>query len=254
MTAARRLRDVVSDLRVAFAFYTRIPPRPEIDQLDLARASWAAPVVGAVIGLVGAAIYGTAHAVGLPAFAAAALALAAMLWVTGCLHEDGLADTLDGFGGGASRERKLEIMRDSRIGTYGACALALSILLRAGALASISQDGPVIAALIAAHASARSTIPLFMRLVPPARVDGLSAAAGEPPFGSALGAAAIGAAALLLGLGVRKSLIAVAVLVSIMILIGRLCIKQIGGQTGDVLGALEQTGEIAVLLIAAAHP
>ena len=72
---------------------------------------------------------------------------------TGCLHEDGLADTADGFGGGDTREQKLDIMRDSRIGTYGVCALAMSLLLRVGALASLPSAHAVVWALIASHAA-----------------------------------------------------------------------------------------------------
>ena len=253
MTLRRRVRDLVTDVTVAFGFYTRIPVSRSVEGPELARAGWAAPPVGAIIGFIGATVYWLGYAVGLPVFAEAAAALAATMWVTGCLHEDGLADTLDGFGGGTTRERKLEIMRDSRIGAYGACALMLSLLLRGTAIASIAQPRPVLVALITAHASARSTIPMFMRLVPAARSDGLSAAAGRPPHGSALVAAALGAVALVLGLGPLKGIIALAVLASSMSLIGWFCIKQIGGQTGDVLGALEQMSEIAVLLIAAAH-
>ena len=96
-------------------------------------------------------VYAVAHKIGSPPWVAAALAVAATLAVTGCLHEDGLADTADGFGGGDTRERKLDIMRDSRIGTYGVCALTLSILLRVSAIASLGNPIVVLWALIAAH-------------------------------------------------------------------------------------------------------
>src|SRR5205085_11237405 len=104
--------------------------------------------------VIGAAAYAAAHALGVPPVLAAGLALAATLAVTGGLHEDGLADTADGFGAAAPRERRLEIMRDPRIGVFGACALILSILLRAGALASIAESAHVALALIAAHTAA----------------------------------------------------------------------------------------------------
>ena len=102
------------------------------------------------------------------------------------LHEDGLGDTADGFGASASRERKLDIMRDSEIGAYGTCALILSFMLRTGALVSLAEPRLVALALIAAHAGARATLPVFMRLVPNARRDGLSAGAGTPPQSSAV--------------------------------------------------------------------
>ena len=98
--------------------------------------------------------------------------------VTGALHEDGLADTADGFGGGDTRERKLEIMRDSRIGTYGVCALIVSLLVRADAIASLTDPVLVAPALIAAHAGARAVMPLVMFLLPAARTDGLRSRRG----------------------------------------------------------------------------
>src|SRR4029077_501094 len=110
------------------------------------------------VGLVGAAAYWLAHAAGLPSLSAAALALAATLLVTGALHEDGLADVADGFGGGATRERKLEIMDDSRIGTFGVCALILSFMLRVAALTNLGDPGLVAAVLVAAHAAGRAPI------------------------------------------------------------------------------------------------
>src|SRR5205823_1129594 len=112
-----------------------LPRFASVEGGDIARGSWAAPVAGAAVGLLGAMVYWIGHLMGLPPFLSAGLVLAATLAVTGCLHEDGLADTADGFGG-RDRVRKLEIMRDSRIGTYGVCALVLSLLLRAGALAA----------------------------------------------------------------------------------------------------------------------
>ena len=106
----------------------------------------------------------------------------ATLLATGCLHEDGLADTADGFGGGETREQKLDIMRDSRIGVYGVCALIVSLLLRVGLLASLPNAHLAVWALIASHAAARATMPaLSCLLLPPARNDGLSFEAGRPP-------------------------------------------------------------------------
>ena len=105
----------------------------------IAKAAWAFPIAGIVVGLIGAVVYLFGLPNGLPPWPAAALSVAATMVITGCLHEDGLADTADGFGGGRTRELKLEIMRDSRIGAYGVCALVLSILLRVSALASLAD-------------------------------------------------------------------------------------------------------------------
>ena len=220
--------------------FTRLPlAHPgAIAGADLARAAWAAPAVGAIVGALGAACYGLAYAAGLPGFAAGALALATTLAVTGCLHEDGLAETADGFGGGATRERKPAIMHDSRIGTYGTCALLLSLVLRGGAIASLSAPGRAAWALIAAHAAARATLPAFMRLVPPARADGLAAQMGAPPPASAALAAVLGLVALALGLGITRGLLAMTLLLLSFAFMAWLCTRQIGGQTGDVIGAL----------------
>src|SRR5258708_3625571 len=112
------LRGTVADLKIVLLFSTRfpIPHATSIGGADIARAGWALPLVGVLIGLIGAFAYGIAFRFNLPPLVGAALAITATLAATGCLHEDGLADTFDGFGGGSDRERKLEIMRDSRIG------------------------------------------------------------------------------------------------------------------------------------------
>src|SRR5271165_7023652 len=169
-----------AELKGSIAFCTRLPLLGAAPSVAIAKAAWAFPIAGLVVGLIGAAVYVIAHRAGLPAWPAAALSVAATLLATGCLHEDGLADTADGFGGGATREQKLEIMRDSRTGTYGVCALVLSILLRASALASLDDPGLVAAALIAAHCAARAVLPVVMFLVVPSRRDGLSADVGQP--------------------------------------------------------------------------
>jgi adenosylcobinamide-GDP ribazoletransferase len=247
------LRGAARDLKVGLTFSTRFPlaHSTPIGGADIARAGWTLPVIGTLIGLLGASVYWIAFQLDLPPLLGAALAVAATLAATGCLHEDGLADTFDGLGGG-SEERKLEIMRDSRIGTYGACALTLSLLLRVGALASLAAPGPVALALIAASAGGRAMLPLFLRLVPPARPDGLSADAGRPSPASVVAAALLGFVVLLCSLGAGRSVVALLWLLAVLGLMRRLCLRQIGGQTGDTAGALEQIGEIAILLTAVA--
>src|SRR5215469_4222063 len=153
---------IIGDLIVALGFYTRLPfPHERANAgADLARASWAAPLAGAVVGAIGALAYALAHAAGLGPLPAAGLTIVATLIVTGALHEDGLADTADAFGAGATPQTRLDIMRDSRIGTFGACALILSIGLRWVALASLVGPMRAAAALIAAHVAARAMPPL----------------------------------------------------------------------------------------------
>ena len=253
-TPGALLHGLVRELEIIVILCTRLPlthAKP-IESGDIARASWAMPLAGTLVGLIGAAVFWLTSAVGLPPFPAAALALVATLIATGCLHEDGLADTADGFGGGNSRERKLEIMHDSRIGTYGACALVMSLMLRWSALASIADPVAVAMALIAAHAAARAPLPAFMRFVPLARSDGLAAATGRPPREGAAAASFLGAIALGLCLGPGGVIIGLLLLLLSAILMAWLSVQQIGGQTGDVLGALEQINEILILLTAAA--
>jgi adenosylcobinamide-GDP ribazoletransferase len=240
------------ELKTSVVFLTRLPlPRAlPIGGLDIAPAVWAFPLAGFAVGAIGAVVYAVADRLAIPAWPAAALAVAATMAVTGCLHEDGLADTADGFGGGKSADRKLDIMRDSRIGTYGACALALSILLRTSALASLADTGLVVAALIAAHAAARATLPVVMFFVPQARSDGLSFAAGRPQAAGAAVGAALAFLILIVCLGPWLAIEAAIALAIVAALMARLSLSQIGGQTGDVLGAIEQVAEIVILLVA----
>jgi adenosylcobinamide-GDP ribazoletransferase len=246
------LEDYANDLRTSVAFLTRLPlPRTApVSGIDIARATWAFPIAGILIGCIGAVAYGLGHRLGLPSWPAAALAVAATAAVTGCLHEDGLADTTDGFGGGKTREQKLDIMRDSRIGVYGVCALAISILLRASALASLGGTAQVVWALIAAHGVARATLPVLMYLLPPARGDGLSHDAGRPPSQSVAVAVASGILILAVCLGAGLGIAALVLLIAAIVLMAWLSLAQIDGQTGDVLGALEQVSEVVILLVA----
>lgn len=242
---------ITTDLKTGLAFCTRLPVTAPTGS-NLTQAAWTFPLVGALVGAAGAIVYWLASFVGLPPFVAATLAVGATALMTGCLHEDGLADTADGFGGGSTKERKLEIMRDSRSGAYGVTALILSFMLRAGAIASLAASAPVAAALIAAHAGARGAMPLFMAAIPHARQDGLSAGAGTPQSGRVAAAALLGLLALLLCLGVGAGLLAALLVTLVLVGMARLARGQIGGQTGDVIGAVEQISEIVILLTAAA--
>jgi adenosylcobinamide-GDP ribazoletransferase len=241
---------ITTDLKAGLAFCTRLPVTAPAGA-RLSTAAWTLPIVGALVGTIGALVYWLADGLDLPVFVAATLAVGATALLTGCLHEDGLADTADGLAGGTP-ERALEIMRDSRSGAYGIVALILSFLLRVGAVASLAGPGLVATALIAAHAGARGVLPLLMRAVPPARQDGLSADAGAPQPGRACMAALIGLLIVMLCLGVGAGLLAAILVVVGMWLLARLSLRKIGGQTGDVLGAAEQTGEILILLTAVA--
>jgi adenosylcobinamide-GDP ribazoletransferase len=247
------LAERAGELGTSVAFLTRVPfarAGSGSGGGSLAPAVWAFPLAGVMVGAIGALVYALAHWFGLPPWPAAALAVAATLAVTGALHEDGLADTADGFGGGATREQKLDIMRDARIGSYGVCALILSLLLRAGALASLADPGTVAAALIGAHAAGRVAMPVAMFFLNPARGDGLSFAAGTPTAARVVAGIGLAAIVLLFTLGLVLTIAALVMLAIAAAVMTVLSERQIGGQTGDVLGAIEQVGEIVVLLVA----
>jgi len=184
--------------------------------------------------------------------AAAALALGGSAIITGALHEDGLADVADGFGGGRNLESKLEIMRDSRLGTYGAMILLVSFAAKLSALAAI-PDGYVVPGLMAAHALARGVLPAMSLNLPYARKDGLARNAGQPDAATAVIAGGVALLIALLSLSWSNAFYA-AVLAGLSgLAIAWLALRQIGGRTGDVLGGAEQVAETAILVLLAAR-
>jgi adenosylcobinamide-GDP ribazoletransferase len=250
---------VLDDLIACLRFFSRLPlpARPSQQtphgRPDLSRLARMAPIAGAVIAAIGALVLALAHGLGLPPLICATLAVSALVIATGALHEDGLADVADGFGGGATRERKLEIMRDSRIGAYGAAALTLSLILRVAALGALLEHGlsQAAAGLILAGAASRAFALLPLALLSPARPDGLGAGAGRLEMSGAWaagGAALLVAAALGLGaLGLGRALLALAAALLAALAMTAIARRQIGGQTGDVAGAAQQLAEIACL-------
>ncbi len=238
-----------TDLKVAAAFLTRLPIGPgNVGAMSaLARASRCFPVVGLGVGMLGGMLYALAIVLELPPLLAAMIAIAATVAATGALHEDGLADTVDGFGGSGGRNRKLQIMRDSRIGTYGVIALVLALGARVVALASFEDDADAVAALILCQAASRALIVMAMRREPLARGDGLAAAAGRPSQAATLWALGLGGliALVLAGIDGVAALVAGATVAWAIAWLAR---RQIGGITGDVLGAVQQGSEIAMLL------
>jgi len=241
----------MNGFRLAVAFLTRVPvggPRPA--EPDLARSVPWFPVVGVAIGLTTALVFAGLREA-LPALAAAAVALGFQLLVTGALHEDGLGDVADAFGLGRSRDEVVRILRDPRLGTFGVAAVSLSILVRVAALAALDA-WEALAALPAAHALGRSAALALLAVGPPATDEGSGAAFGRDlsDRGAFLGCGAgLCLAAVAMG---GWAFPAAAVCAAAAVVVGRAARRRIGGITGDVLGAVEQLGEMAVLLIAAA--
>jgi adenosylcobinamide-GDP ribazoletransferase len=247
-------RGPFDDFTVATAVLTRLPVGAPIAEPGLiAAAGWAFPLVGAGIGALAAGAFLVSELFGCSIAVAAVLALGTGIVATGALHEDGLADTVDGFGGGRTREAKLAIMRDSRQGTYGILALILSVGLRGAALAALGDPIHAALALVAAHAVSRGALPLLMRVLPPARTDGLGAMAGRPGRIVTGIAGAVGLVLALACLGPRAGAAALILLIVVLAGAAMLARRQIGGYTGDVLGFFQQIGEVAMLLVAAAR-
>lgn len=238
----------LDDLLLAVGFLTRLPVPgcPAYVEGGLARAMRVFPLAGALVGLLGGVVFMAAQAV-LPPLAAALLALLATIALTGALHEDGLADTADGLGARGGREKRLEVMRDSRSGAYGVLALVFSVGLRAAALAAAPSALAGLGALVAAAAFSRACVPAVMQVLPPARADGLGAGAGTPHAGIAAAALVLGAVLAGVGSGLAA---APAILVSVAVVAAFtwLARRQFGGYTGDVLGAAQQLAEIAFVL------
>jgi adenosylcobinamide-GDP ribazoletransferase len=251
---AGHLREWRSDIILATSLLTRIPVphREAVSSGDMAQAYRTFPLIGALIGLAIALVARWLLAISIPEAAAAALALGAGAALTGALHEDGLADVGDGFGGGRDRDAKLAIMRDSRLGTYGVLVLLVSFIAKVSALASLPIT-EIIPVLVATHALARAAMPVLAANLPFARDDGLGKSAGRPDSASVIIAVVIAIVVALLCLPIKAALFAVLVTAASAAAMAALAWRQIGGITGDVFGAVEQVAETAVLLTLAAQ-
>ena len=233
-----------ADLWVATALLTRLPLPVTPDWSRGARAAWAYPLAGLVAAVVAAAIGSVVGWVAAPPVAVLATVVA-LAMVTGALHEDGLADTADGLWGGHDRARRLEIMRDSRIGSYGVLALVFAALLKVTALWA---TGAWVAALLAAAVLSRAVMVVVMASLPHARADGLARLTGRAPSWAAWGAMLVAmlVALALTGWAAFAALLAAGGAAVAVALLAR---ARIGGQTGDILGATQQVAEVAVLVV-----
>jgi adenosylcobinamide-GDP ribazoletransferase len=236
----------IRDFMVAIQFLTRLPvPRVRFDPDCLLRAAKFFPVVGLVIGL-GASTLQNVAAPHLGRPLVALLVLIFLVLATGGLHEDGLADTADGFGGGWNREQILEILRDSRIGSFGALALILSVLARFLLLSNLPVNR-FTAFVVSAHVLCRwTTLPLSYFLPPARDIDGQGARIARKISSSSL---LIGT---LLSFGIvfyfmrTEFWVPVVVSLVITVLSGLYYFRRIGGVTGDCFGTTNQLTEIAV--------
>ena len=239
-----------ADILLALVLLTRLP-LPHLPQEAFKRQSaavWAFPLAGLAVALPACLVASLALRLDLPAPVAAGLALAVQILLTGAMHEDGLADTADGFWGGFDTARRLEIMKDSQIGTYGVLALILGLGLRWMALAALFETaGPWF--LVALAALSRAAMPVVMHALPNARQAGLSHGVGRPGKRAVTFGVLIALMISLPALGLYATLGASLVMIATTLGAAALARAKIGGQTGDILGATQQICEIMGLVV-----
>lgn len=246
------IQRAVTDMRAALMLLTRLPVWTVRDEAapDLSRSVWAYPLIGALVGAIGAAGFYCGSMFGLPSILSAGSAVGLTILVTGALHEDGLADTADGLGGGATPEQKLEIMRDSRIGTFGALAIVLSLLLRIHALAGFTSIATGAAVMVTLHCLSRGAIVALLATLEPARREGMGAVAGHPSRPVVVLGILLAVAPLLVWpLWMAARMLAATAFGAL--LVGRLARRHVGGYTGDVLGAAQQVSECSAWIVLA---
>ncbi len=252
----------IEELRGAAAFLTRLPARwlgvdPSVAP-DFRQAARVFPVIGGLIGLAAGIVLIVAEALGIPPLVGAVLVVGTTALITGGLHEDGLADFADSLGG-TTTEKKLEIMDDSRIGTYGALALLLSVVARVAAISVIAAvAGPIrtTLVLIAAEAVSRAAMVRLWHDLPAARLGGLSNDAGAPDQNAMLVALAVAAVIAIVfslpAVGLWATVLAAALAAAATYAAIRVTAHTLGGRTGDTIGACQQIAVVAFLVGAAA--
>lgn len=244
-----RKTDIPGDIAVSMVLLTRLPlpALPERAFARQAQAVWAFPLVGFVVALIACGVAASAMWFGLPAMIAAGMLLGVQTVLIGAMHEDGLADTADGLWGGFTTERRLEIMKDSHIGTYGVLALILCVGLRWLALGELLSVG-AFGAIFATAMLSRAAMPCLMTALPSARAKGLSQSVGVPSW-KVSGVAVMIAGLATLTLTGAIGLVVCGLVAACALGVGCLARVKIGGQTGDILGATQVSCETLALLV-----
>jgi adenosylcobinamide-GDP ribazoletransferase len=240
----------------ALGYFTRVPvPRWvgfERDYLNAAARYF--PLIGAMVGAVGALVYLLAMRV-FPAGVAVLLSMTATLVLTGAFHEDGLADSVDAFGGGYTRDDVLRIMHDSRIGAFGAIALMIALALKWQTLAAMTTPMPparVAWLMVAVHAASRAFAISFLVTLDYVRAEGKAKPVAQRMHMSSLTIAALFGLPWLVWIDWRLACVTFAVLAVLRACLGRYFTRRIGGYTGDCLGFAQQVFELAAYLVALA--
>lgn len=243
-----------ADIAAAFLLLSRFPvfwhTFDDDSPPDFVSAQWAFPVVGFVIGGIAGMVLWLGIELDLPVILSATLALASTLALTGAMHEDGLADTADGFGGGRDAAAKVEIMHDSHIGSYGAMGLCLSTITRIGLLVALAEksDGWLIIIFMAiVGAGSRFQVLTMLCLYPVSSYAKLGMVTGRPEFRRGFVGMAIWVVPLMIFTPQTGGVAAIVVATAVSLWFGKLAMKQIGGLSGDVMGAAILLGEISIL-------
>lgn len=249
-------------LLAAVGLLTRVPIRRAFTESEVARATAFYPLVGVAIGSAQVAALwiatvllpahvGVGGASRVPSTVLAVCIVTLAVWITGALHLDGLADTADGLGGGRSREDALAIMRDPRVGAYGAVAITLLLLFKVACLDALIEQRAAMIPLLAAPVAGRWAMSAVGWWLPYARADGgLGAVANGPVAGADLAMATAGATLLLAAVAGWRAVAFGAVAGSVTVAVGHACRRRIGGFTGDTLGATGELTESAIWLTA----
>ncbi len=241
---------MIGKFLLALSFFTRLPiGKHDLGALNLSQSAAWFPVAGAITGLISGIIYLAFLHMGINGSISAWITIFFQLILTGGLHEDGLADMADGLASGRSKEQKLAIMRDSRIGSYGVLALICILSLRANIISGFNSGHSTLLIFIAAACASRAFLTIFMHKLPFARSDGLAAMADRPGLSQTLTACTIGTISLFLAGKAMVAVTALVALATIYFTIKTVALRNFGGITGDVLGAAQQISETTLLLI-----
>ncbi len=248
------LQSLRADIAAAFLLLSRFPvfwhKFDDDSPPNFVSAQWAFPIVGLFIGGIAGLVLWLGIKLDLPVILSATLALASTLVLTGAMHEDGLADTADGFGGGCDAAAKAKIMHDSNIGSYGAMGLCLSTIARIGLLVALAEksDGWLLIIFMAiVGAGARFQVLAMLCLYPVSSYAKLGMVIGRPEFKRGFVGMAFWIVPLLIFVPQIGGIASLVVATTVSLWFGKLAMRQIGGLNGDVMGAAILLGEISIL-------
>jgi len=241
------MRSWIHSIQRGLGFFTRLPSG-HYDPAALGESAAVFPVIGLIIGALASLFIAFATFIHLPPTIGILLGISAAIIITGGLHEDGLADTADALGARGDREKRILILKDSRIGAFGAIALILALLIKLETLSGLPSSWHTMTYFICAHILGRGILPTVMRSAPLMSNEGMAAAAGQPSVTAARTALIISFILVLLLMGPVKSIVAFGAAILTGLLLIRIAYRIFGGYNGDVLGAIEQCVELAVLI------